>query len=57
MQPRERDPISGLSHLAGLVLGVVGGALLLLRARHSASFWPDLAYVASLCALYGASSA
>lgn len=49
--------MSGYTHLAGLLIGCIGAGFLLARAHRTESFLPDLAYVASLVALYAASSA
>jgi hemolysin III len=54
---RAREPVSGYTHLGGLVVGALGALLLLARARGASSFFPDLAYVVTLLGLYGASSA
>lgn len=54
---RAREPVSGYTHLGGLVAGCVGALVLLVHARGSDSFVPALAYAASLFALYAASSA
>lgn len=56
--PRRRlkDPFSGLSHAAGLVLALVGSAWLLARSPDRASFATLAVYAAGLVVLYAASS-
>jgi hemolysin III len=53
---RAREPVSGYTHLGGLLVGCLGALLLLSRAR-GGSFAPNLAYVLTLLGLYAASSA
>ncbi len=55
---RARDPVSGYTHLAGLILAAIGASALLLRAWRSPSVLATFGvYAACLVALYGASSA
>lgn len=54
---RAREPVSGYTHLAGLLVGCAGGLLLLGRTRGAESFFPNVAYVVTLLALYAASAA
>ena len=55
---RPRDPVSGYSHLAGLLLAVVGVLALIARGGGSVGLVASTAiYGACLVALYGASSA
>lgn len=49
--------MSGYTHLAGLLLGLVGSLVLLLDRREDGMLLPNLAYAASLIGLYAASSA
>ena len=51
-----REPVSGYTHLAGLVVGCFGALLLLSRAHGAASFLPMLAYGVTLVGLYAASA-
>jgi hemolysin III len=51
---RPRDPVSGYSHLAGLVLAAIGAVFLLARGSSLAT---HALYAACLVALYAASSA
>jgi hemolysin III len=53
MRWRARDPVSGYTHLAGLILAAIGASVLLLRAWRS-TFG---VYAACVVILYGASSA
>ncbi len=54
---RARDPVSGYSHLAGLVLAACGALALLVCARGPASLATSATYAICLIALYAASSA
>jgi hemolysin III len=54
---RARDPVSGYSHLAGLVLATIGLFALALLARGPAALATNLTYGICLVALYAASSA
>lgn len=54
---RARDPVSGYTHLAGMILGVVGAGALVARARAGSAILPFVVYAASLVALYAASAA
>jgi hemolysin III len=52
-----RDPVSGYSHLAGLVFAAIGLLALVVLARTPAALATSVAYGVSLVALYAASSA
>ena len=54
---RARDPVSGYSHLVGLVLAAIGGLALVACARAPAAVATSATYGACLVALYAASSA
>ena len=54
---RAREPVSGYTHLAGLVIGLAGSLVLLLDRREDGMLLPNIAYAASLVGLYAASSA
>jgi len=55
---RAREPVSGYTHLAGLILAAIGATALLMRAWRSPSALATFGvYAACLVALYGASSA
>lgn len=55
---RARDPVSGYSHLAGLVFAALGALVLIARSAGSAaSLATSATYAACLLALYAASSA
>jgi hemolysin III len=51
-----KDPVSGLSHAAGLLFALMGSAWLVLRARDGATLTTIAVYAASLVVLYAASS-
>lgn len=51
-----KDPVSGLSHAAGLLLALFGSVWLLLRASNAATLTTFGVYAASLIMLYAASS-
>lgn len=54
---RVREPVSGFTHLAGLVLAAVGAAFVVARSHDGATLAINGAYAACLVALYAASSA
>lgn len=54
---RAREPVSGYTHLGGLLLGSAGAIWLLTRAESAGRLLPLAVYAASLIALFAASSA
>lgn len=59
MEQRLWDPVSGLTHLAGMILSIIGGAVLLDGAAGEGTIWHQVSFTVfgvSLILLYGASA-